>query len=141
MRSSSTDAGSLLGVADRFLARWRDWWRARDELGSFDRQELERLAGEFGMSAQDLEDLTARGPGAADLLYERMHVLGITRADAERVARGLVGDLERTCSRCSDKGVCRKDLARHPEDPAWEAYCPNAAMLESIQSAKQRFPA
>jgi hypothetical protein len=143
MGSMSTGAGGLgiAGIADRFLARWRDWWRARDELGGLDRQELERLAGEFGMSAQDLEDLAARGPGAADLLYERMRALGITRADAERVALGLARDLERTCSRCGDKGLCRQDLASHPQDPAWKAYCPNAITLEAIQSAKGRFPA
>ena len=143
MPSTTTDAanGTPTGIADRFLARWRNWWMAREELGGLDRNELERIAGEFSMSAQDLEDLAARGPGAADLLYERMHALGITRADAERVARGMMRDLEKTCSCCNDKGVCEKDLARHPDDPAWKAYCPNAVTLESIKSAKGRFPA
>ena len=132
---------TLTGVADRFLTHWREWWRARDELGQLDRSELERIAGEFGMSAQDLEDIAARGPGAADLLYERMKVLGITRADAEHVARGLMRDLERTCSCCNEKGICEKDLGKHPDDPAWKDYCPNAITLESIRSAKGRFPA
>jgi hypothetical protein len=132
---------ALAGKADRLLARVRDWWQAREELGSLDRHELERLAGEFGMSARDLEDLAAHGPGAADLLYERMHALGITRDDAERLARGLMRDLERTCSCCADKAVCRKDLVAHPEDPTWKAYCPNAISLQSIQGTKGRFPA
>lgn len=132
---------TTLGTVDRFLAHWREWWRARDELIGLDRNELERIAGELGMSAHDLEDLAARGPGAADLLYERMKALGITRADAERLAHGMMRDLERTCSCCGDKGVCEKDLARHPNDPAWKDYCPNAVTLESISSAKGRFPA
>ncbi|HEY5829065.1 MAG: hypothetical protein ACAH24_12495 [Hyphomicrobiaceae bacterium] len=142
MPSARTDSTNIAvtGIADRFLARLRDWWQARDELGGLDRHELERLAGEFGMSARDLEDLAAHGPGAADLLYERMHALGITRDDAERLARGLMRDLERTCSCCADKGVCRKDLAAHPEDPAWKTYCPNAISLESVQATKGRFP-
>lgn len=143
MPSTRTDSADIAhtGIADRFLVRLRDWWQARDELGNLDRQELERLAGEFGMSARDLEDLAAHKPGAPDLLYERMHALGITSADAERVARGLMRDLERTCSCCADKGACRKDLAGNPEDPAWKAYCPNAIVLESVQSTKGRFPA
>jgi hypothetical protein len=127
---------TLTDATQRFLSRWRAWWRARDELGHLDRGELDRIAGEFGMSAQDLEDLVARGPDAADLLYQRMRVLGITRADAEHVARGLMRDLECTCSCCNDKGVCEKDLARHPDDPAWKQYCPNAVSLEAIMGAK-----
>jgi uncharacterized protein YjiS (DUF1127 family) len=137
---SADEATGLTGIADRFLERWRDWRRSREELGSLDRQELERLAGEFGMSARDLEDLSARGPGAADLLYERMQALGITRADVDRMAQGLLRDLEKTCSCCCDKPLCRKDLAMSPEDPAWKAYCPNALSLESIEATKRRFP-
>jgi hypothetical protein len=70
-----------------------------------------------------------------------MRALGITRADAERAARGLMRDLERTCSCCTDKSVCKKDLAVHPQDPGWKAYCPNAVSLESVQAMKGRFPA
>ena len=139
--TSHADKATIAGVADRFLARWREWWRARDELTTLDRHELERVAGEFGMSALDLEDLAARGPGAADLLYDRMKALGISRADADRIAHGMMRDLERTCSCCNEKAVCEKDLARHPDDPAWKNYCPNAITLESIRSAKGRFPA
>jgi hypothetical protein len=140
-RSAASESLGLTGVADRFLVRWRDWWRARDELRNLDRQELQRIARDFGMSARDLEDLAARGPDAAELLYERMHALGIARADAERIAWGLIRDLEKTCSGCCDKRMCRKDLAEHPQDPAWKAYCPNAVALEAIANAKGRFPA
>jgi hypothetical protein len=123
------------GVADRLLAQLRDWWRARDELIGVDHIELERIAGELGMSGHDLEDLAARGPAAVDQLYERMQILGITSADVERVGRGMMQELQRTCACCSDKGACDKDLARHPDDPAWKHYCPNAPTLEAIKNA------
>ncbi len=123
-----------------FLARWREWWRRWHELDNLDHKELERMAGEFGMTGQDLEDLVARGPHAADLLYERMSALGIGRTDVERIARGLMRDLEKTCACCNEKGVCEKDLAKRPDDPAWKAYCPNAISLESVRNAKGRFP-
>jgi len=129
----------LLAAADHFLARLRAWWRHHNELGTFDRNELERIAGEFGLSARDLEELEARGPHAADLLHERMKVLGIARDDVERLSHGLMRDLERTCSCCNDKGVCGGDLARRPDDPTWKAYCPNAVSLDSIKRTKGRF--
>ena len=129
----------LMAAADDFLARLRAWWQHHDELGSIDHQELERIAGEVGMTARDLEHLVARGPHAADLLLERMHTLGITRADVERVSQGLMRDLERTCACCNDKGTCSRDLASRPDDDAWRHYCPNAVSLESIKKTKGRF--
>lgn len=89
-----------------FLSRLREWWRRRSELATMDRCELERIANDLGMTGPELKELAARGPHAADQLRERMHLLGITSADVERVARGLMWDLERTCGRCSQKGRC-----------------------------------
>jgi hypothetical protein len=135
---SQAEQRTTRSAVDRLLAHLRDWWRARDELIRLDRAELERIAGELGMSAHELEDLAARGPAAVDQLYERMRLLGLTSADAQRLGHGMMRDLERTCACCGDKSACEKDLARHPDDPAWTDYCPNAATLESIRSAKGR---
>jgi len=126
--------------AASFIARLQDWWRHHDELGSLSREELEHVAGEFGMTGRELRDLAAKGPHAADLLYERMGALGLSRPDVERIADGLMRDLEKTCSCCGDKAQCKQDLAARPADPAWKDYCPNAISLESIRRAKGRFP-
>lgn len=119
-----------------FMAKVRDWWRERAELGNLPPGELERIAHEFHMSGSELQELAARGPRAADLLYERMASLGLGRLDAERVAGGLMRDLEKNCAGCCDKPDCRKDLTERPDDPAWQAYCPNAASLEWLAKAK-----
>ena len=140
-KSAASSGDGLRAAAEHLLAHWREWWRRGHELGNIDRQELDRLAGELGLSTKELKDLEARGPAAADLLYQRMQALGLTRADVERVAQGLTRDLERTCSCCNAKGVCEKDLARRPDDPAWKDYCPNATSLESVKGTKGRFPA
>ena len=140
--SKSTHQASktvLTTAVDHFLTRLRDWWHHHGELRNVDRNEFERIAGEFGMTARDLEDLAARGPHAADLLYERMQALGIARADVEDVARGLMRDLERTCACCNGKDACKQDLARRPDDPAWKDYCPNAISLNSVKRTKGRF--
>lgn len=123
-----------------YLSRFRQWWRRRIELDAMDRCELERIAGDLGMSGAELKVLAARGPHAADQLHERMHLLGVTRADVERLAHGLMWDLERTCARCSQKGTCKRELATHPHDRSWEGYCPNAAALTSVKMALHHVP-
>jgi hypothetical protein len=127
---------SVNNSIEALLARIRDWWRMGDELGRIDRQELDRIAHDLGMTADDLRDLAARGPDAAHLLHERMAALGITAEDVERSAQGIMRDLERTCSCCGEKGTCRQDLANRPDDPKWQRYCPNSTSLASLVEAK-----
>jgi len=50
---------------EALLSRVRDWWRRHNELGGLNPKELERVAGELGMSTGTLEDLVARGPDAS----------------------------------------------------------------------------
>jgi hypothetical protein len=139
--SMSKSAASAYTVAD-VLARARDWWQRHNELGNFDRVEMDRIAHEFGMTARELQDMVARGPQAAHLLYERLAALGIAKYDLERTAHGLVRELERTCSGCPDKAACRKDLELRPDDAGWKEYCPNSleldAVLQSLKDATGR---
>ena len=127
-------------AAHSFLSRLRDWWQRRSELDTMDSDELERIASDLGMTGRALRDLAARGPDAARLLYERMRMLNVTKADVERVVHGLMRDLERTCACCSEKGVCERDLATRPDDPAWTGYCPNAVALTGVKIVKRHLP-
>jgi hypothetical protein len=136
--SASEEPKSARAIS--YFSRLRQWWRRRSELDAMDRCELDRIAGDLGMSGPELQELAARGPHAADQLHERMHLLGLTRADVERLAHGLMWDLERTCARCSQKGACKNDLATHPHDPSWGCYCPNAAALTAVKIALHHFP-
>lgn len=122
------------GIFARLVARWRE----QAELNQLPPGELDRVAGELGMTGDDLATLAFKGPHAADLLYERMEALGVTRADADRLAHGLMRDLERSCACCADKGQCKGDLAARPDDPVWKEYCPNAITLESLRRTKGR---
>ena len=134
-------AGGAGSTAHHFLVRLREWWRRRSELETMDPEELARVARDLGMSGRELRDLAARGPDAAHLLHDRLRVLGLTRADVERVVHGLMRDMERTCACCDERGVCKKDLATRPDDPAWEGYCPNAVALTGAKIIKEHFPA
>jgi len=143
--NGATGMGTMIHVQERMeaamsshvavevlLTRVRDWWRRQNELSGVDPKELERVAADLGMSTNALKDLAARGPDAANLLYERMHALGISKADVDSAANGLMRDLEKTCACCNEKGICEKDLAKNPDDPVWRSYCPNAVSLETL---------
>ena len=127
-------------AVEALLTRVRDWWRRHDELSGVDPKELGRVAADLGMSTNALKDLAARGPDAANLLYERMHALGISRADVDSAANGLMRDLQRTCTCCNEKGICEKDLEEGPTDPVWKRYCPNAITLDSLARLKVHLP-
>ena len=120
------------------LGRVRDWWRRQEELSALGNKEIGRVAEDLCISTDTLRDLVARGPEAASLLYERMQALGISKADVDKAAQGVMRDLQRTCACCKEKGVCEKDLADHPDDPVWKSYCPNAVTLESLSELKAR---
>jgi hypothetical protein len=121
------------------LERISNWWR-QGELSALPTDEVDRIAADLGMSTSQLHDLAAQGPGGADLLYERLDALGVSRADVERMAHGLMRDLERDCACCADKGRCSHDLASRPDDAVWTQYCPNAATLQALQRTRGRAP-
>ncbi len=141
MSPAETRAPAAATGGGHVLSRLRAWWRRRSELDAMRPGELERLAEDVGITAPELRELVARGPRAADLLHERMRALGLCKEDVERVAFGLTRHLERTCALCSEKGVCQRDLAERPDDPAWEGYCPNAVGLTCAQVAKRQLVA
>jgi hypothetical protein len=126
------------GAVEGLLARVRDWWRRQNELSLLDSVEVDRIAGDLGMRSDTLRDLIARGPDAANLLYERMRALGMSKADVDHAAWGVMRDLQRTCACCNEKGVCEKDLVEHPGDPVWKDYCPNAVTLDALSKLKGR---
>jgi hypothetical protein len=125
------------GAVKTLLTHVRDWWRRQNELNRLDNKELGRVAAELGMSTTALRDLVERGPDAAHNLYERMRALGLSKADVDLAAHGVMSDLQRTCACCNEKGVCEKDLAKRPDDPVWKSYCPNAATLETLAKLKR----
>lgn len=118
------------------VTRLLTWWRNAMEMASLPHDELDRVARDIGMTGKELEDIAAKGPHAADLLYKRMAVLGLSKVDADHLAFGLMRELQRDCACCGDKDACKKDLAARPEDPFWTDYCPNAITLDAIAKAK-----
>lgn len=112
------------GFIDR-LARSHEF----DALGA---QEVQRLAGDIGVSSEELVRLSRLPTSAADLLEKRLAVLGLSPDDIEIVSPKLLNDLRRTCSHCAVKGQCAKDIAHQPHDAVWKGYCPNADTITGL---------
>jgi Family of unknown function (DUF6455) len=62
----------------------------------------------------------------AQLLPRRMKALGVA---PDAVPPVTVRELVERCTACPTPEKCEWDLREDPGNPAWQAYCPNAATL------------
>lgn len=124
---------NLLAAAWRQLTAAAESLRERtasvNEIEHLDPQEMKCLARDLGISADDIRILAAKDKDAADLLTRRMETLGL---DPARIDSTVMRDLQRCCSKCSDKGRCVHELEDHPREPLWPKYCPNEQTLAAL---------
>ena len=120
------------------------WWRnlraARmrvDELANCG-GEVSNIAHDVGLSTSELYAIAAKRADAADQLKQRLEALHLDRAALLRSDPLVMRDLERTCTLCGAKRRCERDLARNPDDPAWQDYCPNVHTLEALEEGERR---
>ena len=76
-------------AVETLLVRVRDWWRTQNELSRLNPEELGQGRCGLGYEHGALKDLVARGPDAANLLYERMQALAYRRRMSISAANGL----------------------------------------------------
>lgn len=110
------------------MAAIADWWRDRRPY-----PEESRIARDLGLDASELREMVRRGHNSASLLPQRMAALHLDAAELARRDGLLLRDLQRVCALCESKGRCMRDLARDPNDPAWEEYCPNEGTLNALK--------
>jgi len=117
------------------------WWKSSvtrsselAELRCCAEDDVERVARDVGVSAPELRRLVRDGPGAADLLYRRMAELDLDRKEVAAVKPRIFQDLQRACALCRHRRQCARDLARDPNGPEWEDYCPNVATLKALDA-------
>ncbi|HUI14940.1 MAG TPA: DUF6455 family protein [Xanthobacteraceae bacterium] len=84
------------------------------------------------MTPAELRAVARSGPGAADLLLERMAALDLDPAEVAEIGPQTFRDLQRVCSLCDSKRRCARELARDAAAPQWQDYCPNAQTLMAL---------
>ena len=99
-----------------------------------DSAEVALIASDIGLSPRDLRRMVMLGPDSAKLLLRRMAVLHLDADALVESEPGVMRDLQRLCSTCASQKRCKRDLARDPENLAWQQYCPNEGTLVALQS-------
>ena len=77
----------------------------------------------------------SRSTSGDDLLSCRMAMLGIDLSAIENCGGEVLETIKRRCASCGVREACALDLRRDPNDPVWEAYCPNTITLTSLPEA------
>lgn len=117
--------------------RWAGW-RARRaqlaELAGCGGAEIDRMARDLHLAADELKLLAGRDAGSADLLYTRLASLGMSAEKIQFAMPEVMRDLQRCCSGCAEKERCAHELENVPGAPA--AYCPNSDTLDALKMMK-----
>ena len=66
------------------------------------------------------------------LLYSWMSIMGLDFYTIERDYSETFDKLERRCMNCRLHTPCALDLKCYPSNLVWEAYCPNAGVLNAL---------
>ena len=118
------------------MAWWheaRDRWRRMGELSQMEPHELNRLAGELGMTSEELYRTAQMPAGQTLLLERRLAALDLTPEGIRALSPLLLADLQRTCSACAEKSRCAADMEESALAAGWESYCPNAGTLATLK--------
>ena len=118
-----------------------DWLKHRreiNEMRQLENADLERIAGDLGISAGDLEELVRQGPHAADELPRLLKTLGIDENNLASAQPMLLRDMERVCALCGHKGQCDRDLVAGTSAEHYAEYCPNAPTIETLHETPAR---
>jgi hypothetical protein len=70
-----------------------------------------------------------------DVLECRMALLNLDLRAIQSDDGKAFEEAKRGCMTCSFCEACALDLKRDPNNPVWEAYCPNAAVLFGFTEA------
>jgi Family of unknown function (DUF6455) len=131
----------LARAAHQLSAATKAFWQRQASVNEIDRldgQDLTFLARDLGIPADEIRALAATDKNAADLLVRRMQTLGL---DPTRIDHALMRDLQRCCSKCTEKGLCIHELEDRPRDPTWPQYCPNKQTLAALTTQVASEPA
>lgn len=128
----------VLDAIAGWINKYRNTTTAAGEFGECSPEDVRQIAKDLGVPANELRALTAKGPGAADLLLKMLTAL---RVDPDALAKAdpaVMRDLQRLCITCSQKGRCQHELAEGTAAGHFREFCPNAFTLDALFKQKEQ---
>jgi hypothetical protein len=120
------------------LKRWCSaTWAAVNEaklLASLDDETVKLLAQDNALSEQELRELIAKGPHAADEMLALMKLLNIDPEEARLEEPAEFREMHITCVHCGEKTRCRRELIDGSAAVDFASYCGNAELLDDMRS-------
>ncbi len=104
---------------------------SRPELETLDPQQVGEIARDMGVSPDDLYRLDRSGEQST-LMPKRLAHEGISPAVIQAEWPSVWKDLQRVCTLCGSKDVCRNELELAPDAQDWRRYCPNEGTIRSL---------
>jgi hypothetical protein len=126
-------ADAVKRLTERFLA----WWRSGlqdGRLNALDPAEVEHMAREFGLSADELSAVNRCGGRASELIRGMVRANGLSYEELRQSHPDVLRDLEIHCSLCVEKKRCRHDLVSGVAPEGFSDYCPNASTFVELQA-------
>lgn len=125
-------------LLDRIFAKWREEWRASaelEELRSLDPDDVSRIASELNLTAAELDSVVANGAGAKRLMERMIEAFHLDYGKLTQQTPASLRAAEITCSRCSAKKRCSRELAAGTAAVNADLFCPNADFFQAFGNA------
>jgi hypothetical protein len=124
------------------LSRVFDWLKARlaqeSELASMSYQDLQFLASDIGVSVADLRAIGPKITDHDDLMRKMMLARGLDPDAVRRAFASVMRDMEVTCARCREVGVCQRELAANTAAEHCHDFCINASVMDELLGIKSQ---
>ena len=116
---------------------WKDMMAQQQEADMLDAlgpDQVERMAHDLGMTADDLHDLAAHGVHGSDEAPHMIEALGMDPEDVQHNHRAVYLDVLRNCTHCDAKRRCARELKNGEAKEHYEEYCINAYTLDALRA-------
>jgi hypothetical protein len=124
----------------KLLSRFFDWVKARvspdSELAALSYEDLQFLASDIGVSVADLRSIGPMITDHDELLKKVMLARGLDPDAVRRAFGGVMRDMEVTCARCRDVGICQRELKHNTAAAHCHDFCANAGVMDELLEIK-----
>jgi uncharacterized protein YjiS (DUF1127 family) len=118
------------------LSKILDWIKARvtqdSELAAMSHTERQLLAADIGITEAELWAITPHIDDHSDLLDKMIAARGLDPDLVRHIFRGATRDMEATCARCRDVGLCQRELKAGTAAAHSHGFCGNAGVIDEL---------